>query len=339
MNNQQQKDTTLETLRGAVIILVVIGHVIGSGSDGGLKVKDDSFMRYCYASFIELIQMPLFTIIAGWVYAIKPVTYPRAADFITKKVWRVLVPMLVVGLCYFLLQYFTPGTNRKGELSEIWKLLFFPYTLFWYLYSLFLVFVIITVIDAYNKMNSFKNWLIIFAVTSFILLIRDTVIPYEWPNYLSYKGALYLLPCFILGVGLYRFKAFFQTTFIKYTIPAILIACIIVQQLSWFKIINYPVNKDNLVGLLIGLTGTMMLLRLRMHINWLIWFGGFAYSIYLFHAFGTAGGRIITQKLHIQSVPLLFTVSLAAGLLLPIAAEKILDKFKITRMLFLGKNK
>ncbi len=337
MNNKQQKDTTLETLRGAVIILVVVGHVIGSGSDGGMKVKDDSFLRYLYSTVIELIQMPLFTVIAGWVYALRPVTKAKAADFIQKKIWRVLVPMFVVGLCYFLLQYFTPGTNRKGNLYELWKLLFFPYTLFWYLYSLFLVFLIITVADILNAMKSFNHWLILFVTSVFAVLIRDVVIPYGWPNYFSYKGALYLLPCFLLGVGLYRFKEVFQSPVIKYSIPVILMVSIVIQQLSWFKIIDYPVVKDNVAGLLIGLTGTMMLLRLRMKINWLIWFGGFAYSIYLFHAFGTAGGRILIQKFHIQSAPVIFTVSLAAGLLLPVAAEKILSRFKITSTLFLGK--
>jgi glucans biosynthesis protein C len=335
---EQQKDKTIETLRGAVIILVVIGHVIGSGPDGGMQVKDDSFMRYFYNSFIELIQMPLFTIIAGWVYAFKPVRLEKVADFIRKKIWRVLVPMFVVGLCYFLLQYFTPGTNRKGNLSEIWRLLFFPYTLFWYLYALFLVFVIISFIDAFDKMKTISNWLIIFGISIFLLLIRDALIPYEWPNYLSYKGALYLLPCFILGVGLNRFKTAFQNPLVKYSIPVILLACFVIQQLSWFKIIDYPVYKDNWVGLLIGLTGTMMLLRFRMKINWLVWFGGFAYSIYLFHAFGTAGGRILIQKLNMHSAPVIFTVSLIAGLLLPVAAEKILERFKLTRILFLGKD-
>lgn len=333
-----EKDTTIETLRGAVIILVVIGHVIGSASDGGMKVSDDSFLRYFYYTFIESIQMPLFTIIAGWVYSLRPVVREKINDFILKKVLRVLVPMFVVGICYFLLQYFTPGTNNKGNLLDIWKLLVFPYTLYWYLYSLFLVFVIIAFIDSFHKMNTVNNWLIIFSISVFILLIRDSVIPYEQPNYLSYKGTMYLLPCFILGVGLNRLKAFFQGRIMKYFIPIILVLCVIIQQLSWFKVIDYTVHKDTIVGLLIGLLGTMMLLRFHLKTNCLIWFGGFAYSIYLFHAFGTAGGRIILKRFDIHSSALIFTVSLAAGLLLPIVAEKILDKFKITRMLFLGKS-
>lgn len=333
-----EKDQTIETLRGAVIILVVIGHVIGSASDGGMKVSDDSLLRYFYYTFIDPIQMPLFTVIAGWVYSLRPVVYEKIIDFILKKALRVLVPMVVVGMCYFLLQYFTPGTNSKGNLLKIWKLVLFPYTLFWYLFSLFLVFVTMAFIDSFKKMNTFNNLIIILSISIFILLIRDIVIPYELPNYFGYKGALYLLPCFILGVGLNRFKAFFQGQALKYSIPIILLLCVIIQQLSWFKVIDYTVHKDNVVGLLIGLTGTVMLLRFRLKTNRLIWFGGFAYSIYLFHAFGTAGGRIILKRFDIHSSALIFTVSLAAGVLLPIVTEKLLERFKITRLLFLGKS-
>jgi len=336
---QAEKDTTIETLRGAVIILVVIGHVIGSASDGGMKVSDDSILRYFYFTFIDPLQMPLFTIIAGSVYALRPTIYEKINDFIVKKGLRFLVPMVVVGMCYFLLQYLTPGTNNKGNLLDIWKLLVFPYTLYWYLFSLFLVFVIIAFIDSFTIMNTANKWLILLGISVFILLIRDLVIPYELPNYFSYKGAMYLLPCFILGVGLNRFKGFFQNKLFASFIPIILMLCIIIQQLSWFKIIDYTVHKDTIVGLLIGLAGTIMLLKFRLKTNWLIWFGGFSYSIYLFHAFGTAGGRIILKRFDIQSSALIFTVSLAAGLLLPIVTEKLLEHYKITRLLFLGKSK
>ena len=78
---QAEKDTTIETLRGAVIILVVIGHVIGSASDGGMKVSDDSILRYFYFTFIDPLQMPLFTIIAGSVYALRPTIYEKINDF------------------------------------------------------------------------------------------------------------------------------------------------------------------------------------------------------------------------------------------------------------------
>jgi membrane-bound acyltransferase YfiQ involved in biofilm formation len=73
-------------------------------------------------------------------------------------------------------------------------------------------------------------------------------------------------------------------------------------------------------------------------VKWLIWVGGYAYTIYLFHAFGTAGGRIIIKAIGIHTVTIVFVVSLLAGMFVPIVAELVLDRFKVTRMLFLGRS-
>ena len=66
-----EKNLSVETLRGIAILLVVVGHVIGSGPDGGMKIDFPHPLRYFYV-WIDYIQMPLFTAIAGWVYALKP---------------------------------------------------------------------------------------------------------------------------------------------------------------------------------------------------------------------------------------------------------------------------
>ena len=124
-----------------------------------------------------------------------------------------------------------------------------------------------------------------------------------------------------------------------YLIPILLLAFVIIQQLSWFKMIDHAVHKDTIDGLLIGFTGIIMLLIFRIKANWLIWFGGFAYSIYLFHAFSTAGGRIISKNLNIDSTIVIFIMSLTAGVLLIIVTDKILERFKLTRVLFLRKRK
>lgn len=52
-----QKNLSVETLRGIAIILVVMGHVIGSKSSGGMRVGDDSIYRYLYC-LLENIRMP-----------------------------------------------------------------------------------------------------------------------------------------------------------------------------------------------------------------------------------------------------------------------------------------
>ena len=149
INMSSKKNLSIETLRGIAILLVVIGHVIGSTPDGGMKIDFPHPLRYLYV-WIDYIQMPLFTAIAGWVYALKPFSHTVGfAEFARKKALRLLVPMAVVGTIYFLVQYFMPGTNNKGELGQIWRIYVYPYTIYWYLPSLFLIFMIQWVIDRY----------------------------------------------------------------------------------------------------------------------------------------------------------------------------------------------
>jgi hypothetical protein len=332
-----KKDYSVETLRGFAIILVVMGHVIGSGSDGGMKVADDSGWRHLYFTF-EYLRMPLFTVISGWVYALRPVSLEKYKAFTTKKVRRILYPMVFVGTAYFLLQYIVPGTNKTGNLAEIWKIYVFPYTLYWYLPSLFWVFLAVGLLDAFKRLDKFGHWAIWTAVAFALLLVRDIVIPEASPNYLSYKGGIYLFPFFMIGVGIQRFKGFFGNVWLNRALAVVFIAGLAIQQLGWFDIIQYNLDKKSGMGLLIGVTGTILFFRLKWKIDWLIYFGSFAYSIYLFHSFGTAAGRIVLKSMGIsQDIPI-FLFSLAVGMFAPILAEKILDRWGWTRMLFLGRS-
>lgn len=334
---KREKNYSVETLRGVAIILVVIGHVIGSGADGGMKVADDSGWRHFYFTFAYL-RMPLFTVISGWVYALYPAILEKYRDFAFKKVRRILLPMVFVGTAYFLLQYIVPGTNKTGSLSEIWKIYVFPYTLYWYLPSLFFVFLVVGLLDSFRQLSGFRLWLIYTVLAFLFLIFRDALIPESSPNFLSYKGAVYLLPFFLVGVGLQRFKDFFLNRYLTGALLAILIIGLIVQQLGWYEIIRYNMDKKSGLGLLIGLSGTILLFKLKWKVPWLIYFGNFAYSIYLFHSFGTAAGRIVLNRFGITYDVLVFIVSLALGMVLPVIAEKVFDRFGLTRMVFLGRS-
>lgn len=88
-------------LRGLTCILLVAYHVVGIPG-AGMQVADGSIYRYAADSF-ELINMPLFTLISGLVYALNPAWVEMHAIFFLKKLRRLGFPFLVVSaLCYFL---------------------------------------------------------------------------------------------------------------------------------------------------------------------------------------------------------------------------------------------
>lgn len=334
---KKEKNYSVETLRGAAIILVVAGHVIGSASDGGMKVDDDSVWRYFYYTF-EYLRMPLFTVISGWVYALKPAEKGNFFDFNIKKVRRILLPLVFVGTTYFLLQYLTPGTNMKGNLTEIWKIYVFPYTLYWFLPSLFLVFVIISFIDINRLASSIQSWLIITILAFAFYLLRDYLIAETSPNYFSYKGAIYLLPFFLIGVGLKRFDQLLTKKSIRVSFLILFFIGFSFQQILWFTATDSELLKTTGLGLIIGVTGIYLLFRVQWNVPFLIFFGGYAYPIYLFHSFGTAGGRILLGYADINQQVIVFLVSTHLGISLPILAEQILVRNPISSMLFLGRN-
>lgn len=334
----KQKVVHIESLRGIAILLVVIGHVIGSTPAGGMKIDYPSFWRYLYI-WIDYIQMPLFTGIAGWVYTLKPALNNKFKTFAYKKAIRLLIPMATVGTLYFIIQYLIPGTNMKGNLADIWKIYIFPYTIYWYLPSLFLIFMIMYIIDKYKLCQSAKAWLFLFAITWGISLVIKTATS-DIPNIFSYKGALGQLPYFIIGIGIHRFS---RQLYEKRAIGIyLLLTCagLSLLQYKWYYIVNtgkdIPFWYEAFLPLWVAST-LMILLHINRSCRFFTWLGGFAYTIYLFHGFGTSGGRIIATKIGIDSSLFIFMTATVIALFLPILVEKVVDKWKLTRILFLGK--
>ena len=332
-----EKNLSVETLRGIAILLVVVGHVIGSGPDGGMKIDFPHPLRYFYV-WIDYIQMPLFTAIAGWVYALKPFSASSGfGSFVRKKALRLLVPMAAVGTLYFLVQYLMPGTNNKGEFSQLWRIYIFPYTIYWYLPSLFLIFVVQWLIDSRKWMDTLAKWSICCVVALVFSRINDVWVLHAVPNFFSFKGALGQLPYFFVGVAACRFAALLygragvrraMLAVALLGIVLILIVCLSPGKYASLSMQLYPVTL---------IPALFLLLALKWHNRFFVWIGGYAYSIYLFHGFGTSGGRIVMKMMGIDAVvPILLSATFIAAIG-PVLVDKLLSRSRMLRMLFLGK--
>lgn len=332
MSSDSQKNLTIESLRGLAILLVVVGHVIGSAPDGGMKIDFPSPWRYLYV-WIDYIQMPLFTAIAGWVYALRPISGTVGA-FTVAKFKRLIVPMMAVATLYFVVQYITPGTNNKEALSGIWRIYVFPYTIFWYLQALFLIFIAVAVADKLSWMKSVAGWAGVLLASYLISISQTTLVAGHSDNIFSFEGAMYLLPYFLVGMGVKRFgNQIYRAKSLYYVLAVV---GMIVLQAKWF----YPHVLPHLYKCLlpIWLVPTLIiLLNQRFENRVLVFFGAYAYSIYLFHGFGTAGGRIILSYFGVHSEVVVFIVAAAVATFVPILVDKLLSHSRYLAIIFLGK--
>ncbi len=326
-----QKEQSIETLRGLAVILMVTGHVIGHDKYSGLRVDDDSVYRYLYFS-LAFLRMPLFTAISGYVYGLKPLHTGNLKKFIGGKARRLLFPLFTVGTIQYLLKTVIPGINHPAILSGIWKIYIYPFDQFWFLQAIFIVFATIALLEYYNLMNSLKRWLIVLAGTILFVLFLP-----KFTSVFSFQGYLYLLPFFILGLGIKRFEKYiFTSRYIPFYIM-ILIIGIFIQQLTWYKNYDLNVERTSSISIISGFAGITLLFYTRKHLPLLSHVGYYSYAIYLFHIFSTAGTRLLLKGwIGVYNTMALFTIDLIAGITLPIIAERLIMTNKYFKTAFLG---
>jgi fucose 4-O-acetylase-like acetyltransferase len=316
------RNLEIDTLRGLACILLVVSHVIGFSPIHGLKLSE-GFLREGN-DFLAYVRMPLFTFLSGYVYAYRPFR-TGAVQFIKGKARRLLVPMLVVGTFFAVVQTYTPGANGG---VENWYLLHLkPYAHFWFVESLFLIFLLVVPLEISKAMSSKFSMAFVFVLAS---LLYISGFAFTW---FSVSGAIYLLPYFILGIALCRFSVVDHCK--QYRVGFYIIG-VLAAMLP--LVIEGADSQRTLLSLVVGGAACAALLMTRMRVTWLARIGSYSYAIYLYHVFFTAACRIFSNRLGIDSMIVLFAVGSVAGLIGPIVVEVISDKHGLSRLLFLGKS-
>lgn len=326
----QNKDSSIETLRGIAIILVVMTHVIGTGGNG-LEAPEGSLLHWLY-QLTNNYRMPLFAVIAGYVYALRPIRAGATGAFVGGKLRRLLVPLVSVSTLHFLVVWLTPAAHSRPVLADIWKIYVFSYDQFWFLQAMVLIFLALPVFERFGLLDTFGKWAISLAAAYGIpSLVRISCTVF------SIDGFAYLLSCFILGIGLYRFRSHFGRPRVLILSGILFLCTVCIQQLSYFGICPIPFDRTRGLGLGFGLIGAVFFFAIRRPVPGLAWMGTFAFDIYLFHRFGQAGSRILLQSAGINNVAILFVTGVVAGLTLPVVASRLLARSVLARHFLLGR--
>lgn len=328
------RDVAIDSLRGVAIILMVAGHIIGGNEADGMQVASDSAWRHSYELLVD-IRMPLFTALSGFVYGRRPLRGTAGyGRFAWGKTRRLLVPLFTVGTLFVLLQSLTPGTNSDRVFSDVWMVYVYGDGQFWFLQSLFLIFLVVGIADALGWLRDQR--ILIGAVVATALLSSVARVPEVWDVF-AVNGFFRLLPFFLLG---YWFsvrgrRADRGARWVVLLIAVALFAARAAVVLDWVAV---PDAVNAALSIALGIAAISALLAFREALGWrpLAWLGYFSFAIYLLNVFGTAPARMLLTHAGIESPELIFLACLVAGLALPVLFEVTAGRIAWVSWTFLG---
>jgi fucose 4-O-acetylase-like acetyltransferase len=323
ISNASRSTLEVDTLRGLACILLVTFHVIGDSPQSGLRIADPSWLTQAN-ELMAYVRMPLFAFLSGYVYAFHPFG-GNLGQFVRGKVRRLLLPLLTVGTAFALLQSAMPGSN--GQVTNWWLLHISPVGHFWFLQSLFLVFLVVLALEYGKVLHTPLGMAAAWGLSLFLLEYVKA------PTYLGLGGALYLLPFFLTGLGCQRFAIDGQ---------GMRMAAALVMLASIWTVLSYtspsiPGERQSAVaGALLGMSAAFLLLRSGWVWPALARIGAFSFAIYLFHVFFTAASRMVLGKLGVDNLYVLLMTGLAAGLSGPVLVACLIQQSNRLNRCLLG---
>lgn len=304
----------LQTLRGIACLLLVLYHVIGADPSVGLRIAE-GWLRIGNDG-LAWLRMPLFTVLSGLVYGLRPYA-GEPGRFLVGKARRLLIPMLVVGTVFALVQAAVPGTN--APVTNWWLLHIEPVGHFWFLQSLCWIFLLLVGLESSGRLSTPARFAGIFLAASVLYLTVDG------PRLLGIQGAIYLLPYFLAGLAVTRFGLWTALTR-----PAVLAGGLAVAIVAvwWIGMPEPNPDRRTPAVLLAGLSLCALMLALRWPNRWLGTIGNASYAIYLYHVFFTAGARIVAERIGLgEQLALLIALGVTAGVLGPLVLERAILRF------------
>jgi len=258
--------------------------------------------------------MPLFTFLSGVVYGYRPVTQKTNLKyFFTGKSRRLLIPLVFVGGLHYIFERLVVGV-WYDPLTLFVK----PFSYFWYLQALFLIFILISIAEKLKMLVSPKLFGLVFVSSIFWFYFANSESQFavEW---FSASLALEILPFFVLGLAFTRFQILKNLRLSK-NVGYLILGISIIMMIG---LGNSTVagSRISIIGLVVGALACIGLLASDLNYSPLRKIGLRSFEIYLFHGFAVTTSRELLMRLGINTILL----HLAFGMLL--ASLPIFIKF------------
>ena len=318
-----ERNILVDRLKGYACFLVLFGHVIMGIRLAGIPIP--SFFEGL-EKFIWSFHVSLFMFLSGVVYQ-QTGQWRRKKNklrFIWSKFYSLGVPYVVFSAVYIAINSLVSQVNTQSSLKDILYIWKTPVAQYWFLYALFFLFCIWTVLS-----DILPNW----GITLAVVLVAY-IAPQLGVGFGSFEAVFYSALAFGLGTCV-DFAALSKSPAgVKWGVIVSHVA-VAVGLILWGKI-EEPFFEE--IMLLYGIYASICLISMAQ--NWkpaaqfLNFMNRYSFQIYLLHTIFTAGIRIILQRLGIYQWWLHVIVGTACGIAFPVLAAVVAKKIKFLDFFF-----
>lgn len=321
------RDTWIDYAKAIGIILVVYGHVARGLYNADLPLDAERFTLT--DSIIYSFHMPLFFFLSGLLFH-ESLSKHGTGGLIVGKLDSIVYPYvlwsLLQGSCEVLLSNYTNGNLSFAEvLTFAWH----PRAQFWFLYTLFFIFLLSALVYARARREHFLPLLLLFAALYLLPELRSR---HFLADFLLANTVF-----FALGIWFDEIKAFF-VAHARALLP--LCAALFIGGQYLFHIPlglnyrDYGLATLALATVSIGLVVALSLCLAQLRLNWLLLIGASSMAIYLMHILAGSGTRILLSKvLGIDSLPVHLVLGTLVGIGGPLLAQALINRHRLNFLL------
>lgn len=321
----------IETIRGLAVVLLVAYHVTLTELD--TAVKSGALQAMVLTSHLfDYMRMPLFGFLAGFVYAFKPLSRATCREFAGRKFTRLMVPCIIATTLMFTLQAVGHAGRAAGlPWHEVWRIYLYPTYQFWFIQALLLDFLVVAWLEASGALST---------VGRFVVVLMATILALVWlpappVELFSIPWAEYLLPFFLLGLGVNRFRAQLLTSTVASASLALLCACLAIHSTS-IGDPAYRLDRGSPLGVAIGCSAGLCAICCMPRFRLLLLLGGYSFAIFLYHGLFIAVAAHLCKQAGVLAALPLGTVLLSVGIAGPMLLQRAIHRNRALRSSVLG---
>ena len=319
----------LLSLKGLACVLVVAYHVVAI--DPRRNTAPDYLRLWQFCAVLAHLRMPLFAFLGGYIFSIRPVVLGTYQRFMRRKLVRLYVPAVTAGALYIVLSGLAKGGGGQIEYMNILRSLVYSTGPYWFVQAMVVIFFAVSLAEICGFLSTLRRFVMVLMVAIALNIYGNAGIVL-----FSLDGAVYLLPFFIMGMGMHRYSSLIRW---KGWFPSVVAfvfgLTFVVQVAGIFGFHGAPIERNTLMALLLSTSSLLIAFHLVPPVKALDFVGRYSFTIYLFHFLFIGAMQRFGRVAGMEEDYAWFIATLIVGGSGPILVEKIARRLPDTLQLCL----